>query len=235
MKGIYIIKNIQNKKYYIGSSKDIKIRIRTHKSKLRRGIHANIKLQNSWDKYGEESFEFKLIYEMDKKCTKEDLLDVEQKFLDYSCRKMSLNLSFVAHGGGSDLLKKKVLLVDLFGNIVIHFESLSSASKFCRKYQQKANTFKIINKFYRLFTPDFYKENKDLILSKSPVKSVVKKRVFKAKKEKINFLILIDICEVSYEFFNFESIFEQLGLSRAYVSRMIKGSVDNIYNIRRVI
>ena len=59
--GIYIIKNKVNKKYYIGSSKDINGRWRKHLSDLRRGIHANQHLQSAWSLYGEENFTFSIL------------------------------------------------------------------------------------------------------------------------------------------------------------------------------
>ena len=59
--GIYRIKNIVTGKVYIGLSKNIRARFSQHKSKLRYNKHVNSYLQNSWNKYGEENFEFKAI------------------------------------------------------------------------------------------------------------------------------------------------------------------------------
>ena len=63
--GIYKIENRVNHKIYIGQSVDIYTRWYNHKHSLRNGIHYNKHLQKSWDKYGEENFEFfkKLCYE----------------------------------------------------------------------------------------------------------------------------------------------------------------------------
>lgn len=59
--GIYKILNKANGMFYIGSSNNIIYRWRGHKSELRGNYHANAHLQNAWNKYGEEAFEFIII------------------------------------------------------------------------------------------------------------------------------------------------------------------------------
>ena len=56
--GIYIIQNLVNENIYIGSSINIKRRFSQHKSTLRHNTHKNKHLQNAWNKYGEDNFEF---------------------------------------------------------------------------------------------------------------------------------------------------------------------------------
>jgi group I intron endonuclease len=62
--GIYIIRNLLNNKVYIGSSIGIKGRIQKHKSQLRGNYHSNRYLQNAWNKYGEDSFVFEIVEEV---------------------------------------------------------------------------------------------------------------------------------------------------------------------------
>jgi len=77
--GIYLIRNTENGKVYVGSSSGIKARIGVHKSHLRNNKHSNIYLQNSWNKYGEASFEFSVLEEC-----KEDMMIIrEQAWMDY--------------------------------------------------------------------------------------------------------------------------------------------------------
>ena len=59
--GIYKITNTINDKYYIGSSKDIKSRFRSHKCVLKANKSASIILQNAVNKYGLENFLFEVI------------------------------------------------------------------------------------------------------------------------------------------------------------------------------
>ena len=59
--GIYQIKNLVNGKMYLGQSVDIRTRWWQHKSQLRLNKHINTYLQNSWNKYGEDNFEFSVI------------------------------------------------------------------------------------------------------------------------------------------------------------------------------
>lgn len=59
--GIYKITNTVNGKIYVGSSKDISKRISKHKWQLVRKVHENTKLLRSWEKYGEECFEFSIL------------------------------------------------------------------------------------------------------------------------------------------------------------------------------
>jgi hypothetical protein len=77
--GIYEIRNIVNNKVYIGCSSNIKIRWRTHKTKLRAGTHENSYLQRAFNKNGEEKFQFKIIEEVN---IDDKLVNIEQKWLD---------------------------------------------------------------------------------------------------------------------------------------------------------
>ena len=94
MKGIYRILNTVNRKEYIGSSKDTDFRWRTHRAALRRGTHANIILQRSWNKYGEAAFVFEVLEEV---ADTPDLLVIEQRYLEE--RKPALNVGKQAKGG----------------------------------------------------------------------------------------------------------------------------------------
>lgn len=98
MKGvIYQITNLKNNKFYIGSTNNFKIRKRKHLWDLRNNKHVNKHLQNSYNKYGEESFEFKILVEC------ENIKEKEQEFLDNLDFTKSYNISRNPVGG--DMIK----------------------------------------------------------------------------------------------------------------------------------
>ena len=103
-KGIYKIVNINNNKYYLGSSKHIERRFKEHINLLNKNKHHCKHLQNAWNLYGKEDFKFIVIenlsnLEIDK------IRIIEQFYLDSvadwneiyntskSVDKISLNLS----------------------------------------------------------------------------------------------------------------------------------------------
>jgi len=60
--GIYAIRNKTNGKVYIGkTTTDFANRWRSHRSKLRRGVHSNSHLQSAWLLYGEIAFVFEMV------------------------------------------------------------------------------------------------------------------------------------------------------------------------------
>jgi group I intron endonuclease len=61
--GIYHIKNIVSNGIYFGRSIDVADRLSHHKHQLKRGVHVNKRLQHSWNKHGEQAFEFKMVWE----------------------------------------------------------------------------------------------------------------------------------------------------------------------------
>lgn len=68
--GVYKITNKLNAKVYIGCG-DVSDRIYKHKYYLGKRQHSNSHLQNAWDKYGEENFEFDVLVYCKKKFAKQ--------------------------------------------------------------------------------------------------------------------------------------------------------------------
>lgn len=77
--GIYQIINLANGRRYLGSSQDCQRRKSEHLSRLRRGTHSNAKLQAAWNKYGEATFDFSMVFSV---FNRDDLETIEQAFLD---------------------------------------------------------------------------------------------------------------------------------------------------------
>lgn len=78
--GIYGIHHKILKLIYIGSSRNIINRWRRHKWMLRLNKHSNPYLQNAWNKYGEEAFEFIILEEI---TNLESLPSREKYWMDY--------------------------------------------------------------------------------------------------------------------------------------------------------
>lgn len=76
--GVYKITNLVNNKIYIGSSCKLKNRKREHFYGLKSNKHGNPRLQNSYNKYGEDNFSFEII----ETCDLDSLLIREQYYID---------------------------------------------------------------------------------------------------------------------------------------------------------
>jgi len=76
--GVYKITCKNNGKRYIGSSKSIYYRLHRHKSDLKSNTHDNKNLQNSFNKYGEESF----IIEIMEYCEEDERFEREQHWIN---------------------------------------------------------------------------------------------------------------------------------------------------------
>ena len=96
--GIYGIRNKINNKIYIGKTMvNFGDRWDCHKAQLRGNYHDNPHLQNSWNKYGEDNFEFIIIFDCknNEKVEQVNLLEIE-----YIKHYRNLELSYNIHDGG---------------------------------------------------------------------------------------------------------------------------------------
>jgi hypothetical protein len=102
-KGIYVIKNNITNQIYIGSTRNtLYNRLRLHIQKLRKNQHHNIKLQRSYNKYGENNFSIFL-----KKLNYDDrnILIFEEKFI--SIYKPYYNICLFPTKGGKPNFNRK--------------------------------------------------------------------------------------------------------------------------------
>ncbi len=63
--GVYRIRNTQNDKSYVGYSIDLQARINRQKAELKFGSHRNSELLSEWKSFGESSFEFEVLDELE--------------------------------------------------------------------------------------------------------------------------------------------------------------------------
>lgn len=96
--GIYKITNIVTNDCYIGSALNLRKRKSKHFSDLKLNRHFATYLQNSYNKYGKDDFQFEILA----KCPKEYLIKLEQWFLDslkpaFNTRKLAENSLGVKH------------------------------------------------------------------------------------------------------------------------------------------
>ena len=78
---VYKIENTETGQVYIGQSTAYQHRWNSHKSKLRLNKHRNPKLQEDYNKYGLDAFEFKIIKEFPSDITSDVLLKEEIKMI----------------------------------------------------------------------------------------------------------------------------------------------------------
>ena len=108
--GIYKILNLINNRVYIGQAINIHSRLRDHKECLYGNRHANEHLQNAWNKYGSDAFEFSIIEE----CEEDKLTEREQYWIDYyggiNSDKTYNQRDAGSHGKHSDESKLKISL-----------------------------------------------------------------------------------------------------------------------------
>lgn len=109
--GIYGIKNRINEKVYVGqTSESFLRRFWNHQWKLRNNSHDNIYLQNSWNKYGENNFEYFVIETVNNPSLLDEL---EIKYIDFY-KKLEKSYNMLLGGGGrrgfplSDNVKKVI-------------------------------------------------------------------------------------------------------------------------------
>lgn len=96
--GVYRFTCGDNGCFYIGSAVNIAKRKRDHLRALRAGTHINVRLQRVFNKYGENSFEFHVIYTD----SEDEARSLEQRLLNkHHGKSKCMNISNGAKGGNT--------------------------------------------------------------------------------------------------------------------------------------
>lgn len=161
-----------NKKRYIGQTYSIKNRFYRHKNELLKNKHHNTHLQNAWNKYGIENFEFIILEYCDIELLNEREIywikfydsfnnGYNQTSGDIGCRGYKHTQSEIAKMISSRN-PKVVIQLDMDLNIVKEWESASQASKTLGVYKnaiinccQKKNNVKSVKGFVWVYKEDF--------------------------------------------------------------------------------
>lgn len=110
---IYQIRNKLSEKIYIGSTNNFKKRINQHLHCLRNKKHHSIKLQNAWNKYGEENFKFEILEECNVEKIK-DQYDLEQNYIDkLNCFDKGYNMSGSSYSPGGFIIWTELMRKDM--------------------------------------------------------------------------------------------------------------------------
>lgn len=134
-RGIYLIRNIENNKFYIGSSIDIESRWNDHRFNLRHNKHVNQYLQNTYNKHGLAKLEFIFYEDMDQ-LTRENILLREQQLIDqwFDDGKNCYNVSKQATGSYTGLTDIPIYeIYPITKQIINEYKSLADAGRSINK------------------------------------------------------------------------------------------------------
>ena len=143
--GIYLIRNIENNKIYIGSTKHLEKRRDEHYSALYNKKHANIKLQASYDIHGPTKFTFEILEILveSKEEPKRNLQRIEQRYLDLLdpygergfniCKDATGGSNITFHPNREEILRKKSISMKNKNPM----KGISLYNKFIEKYGKK--------------------------------------------------------------------------------------------------
>lgn len=175
--GIYRIFNVINNRCYIGSSINIKGRLKRHIYSLNKGNHHSFMFQRAYDKYGKDNFKFEIleIVERPENTSLDDmrliLLSREQYYLDlYQSYKFSSGYNILKICGSSlgrvHSIETRQKISDAGKGRKLSKESIAKRTESRKGYKHSVETIEKIrlanlgknNHNYGKATPEYVKE-----------------------------------------------------------------------------
>lgn len=173
--GIYGIRNVVTDKFYIGSAESIIKRIKRHYHYLKKCKHHSAKLQHSWNKHGEDSFEIIIIQEFQNGIDRNELLKIEEECIrkynsvENGYNMTSICLNYIHFTQSEEAIKnfkkargKPVVSVNRFsGDFEKEFNTIAEAAEY---YEMSTSNISQVCKHKANYLKDFvflYKEEYD--------------------------------------------------------------------------
>lgn len=254
--GVYIITNLVNGNRYIGSSNNIYERLKYHLRELENSIHSNKYLQNSWNKYKNENFEYGIL----ELCEESKRLELEKFYVDIinpeynlngvcegsilnHCEETKIKISnSVKQSYKSGKLKNKIdnancnkydcyMYSTKSWKLIKHFDSLAEASLYICKSKFDLRLEQLGSRLYQKEFVFLREKIDDIITLKNIICKTVFKYISKNLKED-KYLI----CEVNNERYYFRTIQELLDFtkcgSKSTISKHSNATKENPYIIK---
>lgn len=252
--GIYCLINLNNGKRYIGSSKNLYDRLHQHFHNLKYNKHHSLHLQSSYNKYGEDCFDFEIL----EICKFEDLVIREEYWIDfYECinsdkgynkridaeRNSGLPCKEETKNKISNTLKEKYssgeiitykqehawikcYVYDVENNFKLYeFKNLADADRFIYNKSPNDKAYGTESRLFNKFLNERYVVTNEI---KEDVLNFCNEIIFKLKKNtKGNYLVSEKNKTITY----YKSVTEcakKLGVSRNFIHKHIKNSNDII-------
>lgn len=218
--GIYMISCIISGKFYIGSTIDFRKRFNGHKSYLRNNKHHNPHLQNAWNKYGEENFEFvKLEF-----VNSDSLILREQEYIDIFLPKYNIRKIAESNLGLGQSDKHKAYIETIKGKPRIISESHRENLRLSAKTRKVNITEKMRENGKRVITEYNKSDNHKKVASEVGKKygAINIRAAHKIKKDKFT-EITIKIFELRNKGLLGKEIATELGISLITVRRKLNG------------
>ena len=159
--GIYGIRNKINDKVYVGQTGERFLRRYWHHQwKLRDNSHDNMYLQNAWNKYGEDNFEYVVLESVEDSSLLDEL---EIKYIDYY-KKNNLSYNMLLGGGGRRGFRMSENTKKLIAEKNRQHMLGTKHSEETKKKMSEARTGKRVNKNTDILNEDIVKNIKLLLI-----------------------------------------------------------------------